>query len=128
VTECGAAEIRSPKSEVRKKPENRVPKTERYGQERLGHNPKAAVIVCFRTSDFGLRTSFGFRSSGFGFAAVPSELRYWANLPCAGGSSKRLSIWNTTLLREMVHVVLAARAVASSASQPVKSQAAKVCR
>ena len=46
----------------------------------------------------------------------------------AGDSGRRLSTRNATLLRETVQIVLAAMALASSASQLVKFQAAKVWR
>src|SRR5437867_5791492 len=47
------AEIRNPKSEARKKPEFR--------------NPKARISDGLPSSAFGLRISFGFRASEFGF-------------------------------------------------------------
>src|SRR6266550_3220800 len=46
--------IRSPKSEIRRKPENRGPRS-------------YASPDCAGFSDFGLRVSFGFRISDFGF-------------------------------------------------------------
>ena len=115
MTECGVAEIRNPKAE------GRTLSTEARWARAEGERH-------FLRSDFGVRASFGLRPSGFGFASLAPELRYGANPERAGGSARRLSTRNDTLLRETVQIVLAAMAVACSASQPVKFQAAKVWR
>ena len=58
-------EIRSPKSEIRRKPEIRGPKS-------------YVSPDCAGSSDFGLRITFGFRISDFGF---PRRFRMNPDLP-----------------------------------------------
>src|SRR5262245_20359565 len=57
-------EIRNPKSEIRKKSEIRIPNVCGYSS----HNRSRREIL---NSDFGLRISFGFRASDFGFSFLP---------------------------------------------------------